>query len=137
VRTVTDGQWRYIRNLTSSELFIEKHLMGIQGNAVLNNPYWPTWVATAWDRPETYRLVKRYMSRPPEELYHTAADPYEMRNLLLGDAGTDPRTGKTKARLCAELDRWLASQSDPGISQDTHEAHQAAKRGEHLYFPKP
>ena len=27
VRTVTDDQWRYIRNLTPSKLFIEKHLM--------------------------------------------------------------------------------------------------------------
>ena len=63
VRTVTDGQWRYIRNLTPGELYIEKHLMGIQGGGALNNPYWPTWIATAWDNPDTYRLVKRYMQR--------------------------------------------------------------------------
>ena len=131
VRTVTDGQWRYIRNLTPDELYIEKHLMGIQGGGALNNPYWPTWIATAWDNPDTYRLVKRYMQRPAEELYHTAADPYEMTNLA-----ADPRHANVKARLSAELDRWLAEQGDPGIPQDTHEAHRAAQRGEHRYVPK-
>jgi uncharacterized sulfatase len=131
VRTVTDGQWRYIRNLTPNELYIEKHLMGVQGDGVLNNPYWPTWIGTAWDNPDTYRLVKRYMRRPPEELYHTAADPYEMSSLA-----DDPRHANIKARLSAELDRWLAEQCDPGIPQDTHEAHRAAQRGEHRYFPK-
>jgi N-sulfoglucosamine sulfohydrolase len=131
VRTITDGQWRYIRNLTPDELYIEKHLMGIQGGGALNNPYWPTWIATAWDKPDTYRLVKRYMQRPAEELYHTAADPYEMTNLA-----ADPRHAHVKARLSAELDRWLGEQGDPGIPQDTHEAHRAAQRGEHRYAPK-
>jgi len=131
VRTVTDGQWRYIRNLTPDELYIEKHLMGIQGDGALNNPYWATWIGTAWDTPDTYRLVKRYLLRPAEELYHTAADPYEMNNLA-----ADPDHADIKARLSAELDRWLAQQGDPGVPQDTHEAHQAAQRGAHRYAPK-
>lgn len=130
IRTVTDGQWRYIRNLTPGELYIEKHLMGLQGGGALNNPYWPTWIGTAWDNPRTYHLVKRYMSRPPEELYHTSSDSYEMTNLA-----TDPKHADIKARLSSELDRWLAAQGDPGIPQDTHEAHRAAKQGNHLYFP--
>jgi uncharacterized sulfatase len=117
--------------LTPSELYIEKHLMGIQGSGELNNPYWHTWIGTAWDNPDTYRLVKRYMTRPAEELYHTAADPYEMANLA-----DDPDCATIKARLSTELDRWLAEQDDPGIPQDTHEVHRAAKQGEHRYFPK-
>lgn len=132
IRTVTDGRWRYIRNLTPGELYIEKHVMGVQGAGALNNAYWPTWVGNAWDKPEIYRLVKRYMSRPAEELYHTAADPYEMTNLA-----ADARHAEIKARLSAELDRWLAAQGDPGIPQDTHEAHRAASQGEHRYFPRP
>ncbi len=131
IRTVSDGQWRYIRNLTPGELYIEKHLMGIQGAGVLNNPYWPTWIADAWNNPDTYRLVKRYMSRPAEELYNTAIDPYEMTNLA-----SDPKYSEVKTKLIAELDRWLAAQGDPGVSQDTHEAHAAASAGKHLYFPK-
>ncbi len=130
VRTVTNGDWRYIRNLTPDELYIEKHLMGLQGDATLNNPYWSTWIGTAWDTPDTYRLVKRYMRRPAEELYHTAADPAEMTNLA-----DDPKHAQIKSQLSSELDRWLSEQGDPGIPLDTHEAHRAAKRGAHLYAP--
>ena len=132
VRTVTDGEWRYIRNLTPGELYIEKHLMGQLGGSAAHNAYWPSWMATSWDNPRTYQLVKRYMHRPAEELYHTTADPAEMQNL----AG-HPGHAAIQARLSAALDHWLAAQGDPGIPQDTHEAHQAAKRGEHVYFPKP
>ncbi len=132
VRSVTDGQWRYIRNLTPDELYIEKHLMGLAGGDTVHNPYWPTWMATAGNDPNTYRLVKRYLSRPSEELYETAADPYELINLA-----NKSEHAVIKARLRAELDRWLTAQNDPGIPQDTLEAHDAAKRGQHLYFPKP
>lgn len=130
IRTVTDGEYRYIRNLTPNELYIEKHVMGIQGNGSLNNAYWPTWVNFASDNPAVYALVKRYVMRPAEEVYHTASDPFEMTNLA-----ADPQYSTVRARLAAELDRWLLEQGDPGIPQDTKEAHQAAKRGEHL-FPK-
>lgn len=130
IRTVFDGQYRYIRNLTPGEIYIEKHLMGIAGNGSLNNPYWATWVREAWRNPHTYKLVKRYMHRPAEQLYHTARDPYEMTNLA-GDAKHDG----IRSRLRAELDRWMAAQGDPGAPQDTHKAHQAARRGRHLYRP--
>ncbi len=132
IRTVTDGEFRYIRNLTPDEIYIEKHVMGIQGGAALNNPYWPTWVANTWDNPAIYRLVKRYITRPAEELYHTSEDGFEMTNLA-----ADPRHAAVRKKLSAELDRWLAEQGDPGAVQDTPEAHQAAKKGQHLYFTKP
>ena len=131
IRTVTNGEYRYIRNLLPDEIYIEKHLMGYDGITPLTNAYWATWVATAWQNPATYDLVKRYTSRPAEELYHTASDPGELTNLA-----NDPKYAEMKATLSAELDRWLSAQGDPGIPQDTHEAHQAAKKGQHLYFPK-
>jgi len=132
VRTVSDGEWRYIRNLAPDEIYIEKHLMGQLGGSAAHNAYWPTWMATAFDHPRTYQLVKRYLRRPAEELYHTASDPGEMKNL----AGSAEHAA-IQAKLSAELDRWLAEQGDPGLPQDTHESHQAAKRGEHRFFPKP
>jgi N-sulfoglucosamine sulfohydrolase len=131
-RTITDGQWRYIRNLSPEQIYIQKYLMGTQGTGELNNPYWGTWVFTAADHPKTYGLVKRYMTRPAEELYHTAEDAFEMNNL----AG-DSKYADIKARLSAELDRWLAAQGDPGIPLDTPEALQAAKNGRHKFSPKP
>jgi len=130
IRTVFDGQYRYIHNLTPDEIYIEKHLMGVQGNGALNNPYWGTWVGQAWNNPHTYRLVKRYTRRPAEQLYHTADDPYELSNVA-----DDPQHAKLKAELRAELDRWMKAQGDPGVAQDTHEAIQAARQGKHLYYP--
>jgi N-sulfoglucosamine sulfohydrolase len=130
IRTVTNGKYRYIRNLLPDELYIEKHLMGQHGRGDLNNPYWATWIFTAHDKPATYNLVKRYMSRPAEQLYLTAEDPYEMNNLA-----ADHRYAKIKAELSAELDEWMASQGDPGAPEDTLKALAAARRGNHLYVP--
>jgi uncharacterized sulfatase len=129
-RTVTDGEWRYIRNLLPDELYIQKYIMGLQGNGQLNNPYWGTWVFATEQKPESYRLVKRYLKRPPEELYHMAADPYEMTNLI-----SDPKFQGVKSRLSAELDRWMAQQGDPGIPLDTREALESAREGKHKYAP--
>ncbi|MHC4170631.1 MAG: sulfatase family protein [Planctomycetota bacterium] len=128
IRTISDGQYRYIRNLTPDEIYIEKHLMGWSGKGQLNNPYWATWVSNAWNKPHTYDMVKRYMHRPAEQLYNTAEDPYELTNLA-----DDPALASVKARLSAELDRWMKAQGDPGAPQDTHEAIQAARRGQHMY----
>ncbi|MBN2128517.1 MAG: sulfatase [Sedimentisphaerales bacterium] len=132
IRTVSDGKYRYIRNLRPDEIYIEKHLMGWTGKGELNNPYWSTWVREAWADRHTYDLVKRYMTRPAEELYHTAQDPYEMTNLA-----DDPAAADIKAPLSAELDRWMKQQGDPGAPQDTSEAIQAARRGKHLYGARP
>ena len=130
IRTVSDGRYRYIRNLKPEEIYIEKHLMGWGGTGDLRNPYWPTWVRASWNNERTYRLVKRYTRRPPVQLYHTAEDPYELKNL----AG-EPEHAERMARLAAELDRWLESQGDPGAAQDTMKAIQAARKGKHLYVP--
>ena len=107
IRTVTDGEWRYIRNLLPEEIYIEKHLMGIKGTGALNNPYWATWVRDSWNNPHTYKVVRRYMRRPAEQLYHTAEDPYEMSNL----AGT-PEFSEIQKKLSMELDRWMKRQGD-------------------------
>jgi uncharacterized sulfatase len=132
IRSITDGEWRYISNLTPDEIFIEKHLMGLLGGSAAHNPYWSSWMATALDNPHTYKLVKRYIHRPAEQLYHTAADPAEMTNLA-----DKPEHAAIKAKLSNALDQWLNQQGDPGIPQDTHEAHKAGKQGKHLHFPKP
>jgi len=126
IRSVFDGRYRYIRNLLPDEIYIEKHLMGISGDGSLNNPYWATWLWHAASDKHTYLLVRRYVRRPAEELYDTASDPYELRNL----AG-DPNYREAKVRLRAELDRWLAEQHDPGAALDRLEAFEAARQGRH------
>jgi uncharacterized sulfatase len=128
IRTVTDGRYRYIRNLLPDELYIERHLMG---GGPLNNPYWATWLgADPLKQPEIYQRVKRYLRRPAEQLYLTADDPYELLNLI-----GDPDHTETKSRLSAALDAWMTAQADPGADVDTPAALQAARRGEHLYGP--
>ena len=130
IRTISDGQYRYIRNLRPDEIYIEKHLMGWSGTGELNNPYWATWVREAWADDHTYELTKRYLHRPAEQLYHTADDPYELTNLA-----DDPGLASIKARLSAALDRWMKEQNDPGAAQDTMKALEASRRGDHLYGP--
>ena len=127
IRSITNGEYRYIRNLAPEEIYIEKHLMGLQGKGTLNNPYWGTWMFHT-DNPRTERLVKRYMKRPAEELYRTADDPYELKNL----AG-DPKTADIQAELRRELDRWMNDQGDPGLPLDTYESLEAARKGKHRY----
>ena len=131
IRTIFDGEHRYLRNLSSEEIYIEKHLMGMKGNGKLDNPYWSSWVWDAANSPESYKLVKRYMQRPKEELYQTSVDRYEMNNLV-----DSSEHSAIKDRLSIELDRWLTEQGDPGVPQDTMEAIEAARKGEHLYGPK-
>ncbi len=132
IRTVTNGEFRYIRNLRPDTLYIEKHVMGFDGEAPLRNRYWATWVSGSWNDPATHALVQRYMMRPAESLYHTTTDPYELMDL----AGR-PEYRRMTATLAAELDRWMEQQHDPGAAQDTHQAFQAAKKGEHRPFSAP
>jgi len=128
IRSVNDGEYHYIRNLSPDEIYIEKHLMGTRGTGQLNNPYWATWVWDSWNSPRSYNLVKRYMHRPAEQLYRVAADPYEMKNLA-----NDPSEAKHLATLRKELDRWMNAQDDPGAPVDTPKAIQASKDGNHLH----
>lgn len=104
--------------------------MGSQGDGSLNNPYWATWVWSSQTEPETYALVKRYTLRPPEQLYCTANDPYEMTNLV-----SEARSTDVIKRLAAALDKWMNSQGDPGSQQDTMESLTAARQGRHRFVP--
>ena len=126
IRSITDGRFRYIRNLLPEELYIEKHLMG---GGKLNNPYWATWLGDdPIKKPRSYQRVKRYMLRPNEQLYHTAEDSHEMQDLAQ-DNGYE----EIKGTLSAALDAWLDSENDPGAAVDTVKALQAARKGEHLH----
>lgn len=130
IRSVNNGEYHYIRNLKPEEIFIEKHLMGLQGNGQLNNPYWASWVWNATEDEVTYNLVKRYTSRPAEALYHTASDPYEMQNLI-----DDPNHQDVKEQLIKAMEDWMASQGDPGSPQDTFESLRASRQGKHRFSP--
>ncbi len=123
IRSVTDGIYHYIRNLTPDAIYIEKHLMGVNKNT----KYWPSWVVDATFSERTRTIVNRYMHRPAEQLYRMDEDPYEMTNLADG-----PVHAQEKKRLSEELDRWMKEQGDPGAAIDTEEQWRAAKEGRHF-----
>ncbi|MEM6278391.1 MAG: sulfatase [Verrucomicrobiota bacterium] len=126
IRSVTDGKFRYIRNLMPQRLYIEKHLMG---GGRLNNPYWATWMGDEpMKEPSANRMIERYMRRPAEQLYHTLEDSYELENLA-----EDEGYAEVKARLRSALDAWMAEEGDPGAKVDTIEALSAARKGKHLH----
>jgi len=100
----------------------------MKGDGGLNNPYWATWVFQSGEKKPAERLVKRYMKRPPEQLYHTASDPFELKNIV-----KNPEHAKIKAELSAELDKWMKAEGDPGVKLDTTEALNAARKGKHIY----
>jgi N-sulfoglucosamine sulfohydrolase len=128
IRSIGDGEWRYIRNLSPEKMYIEKHLMG----RTEHNPYWGSWVFTATDNPRHLMLVERFVNRPAEQLYHTAEDRFEMKNLA-----DDPAHAATKARLAAALDACLKDQLDPGVRLDTPEAFDAAQSLKPKFPGKP
>jgi len=130
VRSISDGNWHYLRNLRPDEIYIEKHLMGTKGDGGLNNPYWGTWVWHSQSDPRTYELVKRYTRRPAEQLYHTANDRAEMTNLA-----SRPEHAKIQRRLSEALDKWMAAQGDPGAPQDLLETLQSARQLKHRFVP--
>ena len=130
IRTVTDGTYRYIRNLRPDELYIEKHVMGVRGEGKRNNAYWGTWVWDSEQNSSVYDLVKRYMRRPAEQFYCTSQDPYEMTNLI-----EDSDVADRCRKLSTALDDWMLAEGDPGAEQDTMESLQAARQRQHRFVP--
>ena len=120
IRSISDGRFHYVRNLTPDALYIEKHVMGTRGE----NPYWLSWVWRTESDLHALAMVSRYLRRPPEQLYDTQTDPYEMKNLA-----DDPQYAPIKIELRAELDRWMKQQGDPGAKLDTKQEQQQATPG--------
>ncbi|GAB6166318.1 sulfatase [Thermostilla marina] len=127
IRGVTDGKFRYVRNLLPDRIYIEKHVMGLPEH----NPYWNSWLMASAEDEATYRVIERYMRRPAEELYCTQDDPFEMTNVA-----DDPQYAEIKDRLSRALDQWLAEQHDPGAQIDSTEQLKAARQGHHFIGTK-
>jgi len=119
IRTVRTKQFRYLRNLTPGAEYVEKHMEQpkLWGN------WWTSWKQAARTDPHAKKMFLRYRRRPAEELYRSNTDVYELENLA-----DRPEYAAVKARLRAELDRWMKSQNDPGAAMDTPEALAANRR---------
>lgn len=119
IRSVYDGRFRYIRNLTPENLYIQRFIMGKQDH----NPYWNTWMLNSQHNERAAELINRIMIHPAQELYDLESDPWEMDNLA-----DDPRYAQHKDRLSTELDRWMEEVGDTGAAMDTLQAYRANQR---------
>ena len=113
IRSISDGEYHYIRNLKADRLFLEKHLM----TRMPLNKYWPSWVFASTENSDITNLVNRYMKRPSEELYDLKTDPNELNNLIKKSSLKSIQT-----HLSNQLDLWMKSQGDLGIELDSYEA---------------
>jgi uncharacterized sulfatase len=112
IRTVRTRAWKYIRNLDPAA----QHHAHIDRGA---NPeadgrgYWDSWVDKAKRDAAAAGVVRRYHTRPAEELCDLKADPWELQNLA-----ADPAHAATLAALRADLDRWMKEQGDHGLATE-------------------
>jgi uncharacterized sulfatase len=119
IRTIRSRQYRYIRNLTPQAEYVEKHMEQPQRWG----GYWESWKKAAQTDSHAKATFLRFRRRPPEELYRSNEDIYELKNLA-----DDPRYAAVKAELRAELERWMKSQNDPGAAMDSEEMLAANRR---------
>lgn len=101
IRSANDGRYRYILNLTPDELFL---------NTMMKDPIFKEWeqMAEAGDE-NAKKLVHDYRRRPAEELYDTAADPWNRKNLI-----ADESLARIREGLRSALDAWMKHQGDEG-----------------------
>lgn len=111
LRVVRTARWKLIRNLDPAA---EHHTHVDRGKADSDGrDYWDSWVRQAGSDPAVAAVVRRYHTRPAEELYDLDADPWELRNLA-----DDPAHAATLARLRADLDAWMKEQGDEGLKTE-------------------
>jgi N-sulfoglucosamine sulfohydrolase len=105
LRTVRDARYRYIRNFTPDQPFL-------QPNKYKETSY-PVWNLIkqlhAEGKLNPTQDVLAQPTMPPEELYDLQADPYETHNL----AGS-PEHRVELERLRGVLEKWLADSDDQG-----------------------
>lgn len=115
IRSVTNGRYRYLRNLTPETEYAQRNMeetMHVNGH-----PYWPAWKKAAEEESRARELYVRFRNRPPEELYDISADPHCLANLA-----ENREHLLVKTDLSHALDAWMKAEGDPGAALDTPEA---------------
>jgi len=103
-RGLREGDWKYIRNLHPEFAFTTHiDLPGQLGQRA----YFSTWEAAARTNAAAADILRRYHSRPAEELYNLSNDPHEQHNLA-----DQPRYAARLRNMRKEMDRWMRQQGD-------------------------
>ena len=103
IRSISDGRYRLIWNLTPKETYVEKHIEKAE--------WYLSWKAQ--DTDQAHKIMNRYKNRPEFELYDIKKDPFEMNNLA-----DVKKYSKKKAELTMELQKWMKQQNDTGADKD-------------------
>ncbi len=106
MRSVREGNWKYIRNL-HPEFAFTTHID--LGQPVDGREIFDSWVAAAETNDEAAAIVRRYHERPAEELYDLAADPGEQTNLA-----DDPQFAARLEAMRARVEAWMRENDDEG-----------------------
>lgn len=110
IRAVRTKDWKYIRNLDPDS---EHHTHVDKAAKGDGRDYWDSWVEKAKTDLAAAAVVRRYHTRPAEELYDLKADPAELKNLAADPAHAD----RIKA-LRGDLDKWMKEQGDEGLKTE-------------------
>ena len=100
IRSVYDGRYRYIVNLTPEATF---------QNVETKSPLFKEWKSLAKTDSHAKAMTTKYQHRPAIELYDVKNDPYCMKNLA-----EDAKQASTISRLDKELKRWMKDCGDEG-----------------------
>ena len=98
-------RYKFIRNYHP-----ERPYMQFNGYKKQQYPLWslmPLLAASGKLTPAQQHFMQQ--TRPTEELYDIAADPYEINNLA-----ADPEYSTVRSELTAQLDAWIAETGDMG-----------------------
>lgn len=111
IRAVRTADWKYVRNLDPAA---EHHTHVDKGNeAADGRKYWDSWAAKAKGDATAAAVVKRYHTRPAEELYDLKDDPWELNNLA-----AEPKHADRLKALRADLDGWMKANGDAGLTTE-------------------
>lgn len=113
IRSITNGQWKYIRNLNHEEQFQNILTNGWNFDPPPTEGSWAEWLAVLKENKAAAKWTTFYQKRPYEELYFLDGDPDEIVNL----AG-EPAHQIIKAQLSQQLDHWMKEQNDKGIEAE-------------------
>ncbi len=113
IRSITDGEWKYITNLNHKEKFQNILTNGWNFDPAPTTGSWAEWLAVLVNRATDAEWASLYQNRPLEELYHLAADPNELVNLA-----DEARHQNIKDELRGQLTDWMHQQNDTGMEAE-------------------
>jgi len=105
-RCVRDIRYKYILNLEPERTWTT-HFTKVAGIPESHKQVWDTWVEKAGTDPQAAKIVDINQKHPPEELYDTQADTYELNNIA-----DKPENRPILLKMRENLKKWLADQGE-------------------------